>query len=173
MAPFDIVISRHFYEIRENFRVGLKRRGLGFDEDIFSDSCLKCLETLKDKELTDQEAVKYLWVAYVNKLKTPERMKFESIPDTITEEIDVIDEGYDHSIDELYSIIINSLKGKFEEDLVEAWKLHFAQGLSYKELREMGYDYNFNPEFKKISRFIKNKLVPENHTVKELSKKYH
>lgn len=167
MGTFSFYISNYFYEIKSNFQSGLKKRGLKFDEDIFSESCLKCLETLKDKEITEQEALKYFWVAYVNRLKTPDKILFESF-----DEIDIMDEDYDSEIDELYDILIENLNKKFDNDLVEAWRLHFAKGVKYKELKEMGYDYNFNPEFKKIIRYIKNKLLEENPRCKELSKKF-
>lgn len=169
MKSFDFIISESFYEIYENFKIGLKRRGLKFDDDIFSDSYLKCVETLKNKELTKKEAIKYLWVAYINRLKMPDKIKFESF-DSIKHNIE--DEEYDNDIDEIYNILFIYLRKNFSEKLIEAWRLHFEKGLTYKELKDMGYDYNFNPEFKKIIRYIRNKLLKDCKEYYELTKRF-
>lgn len=168
MDSFDFIIGKYFYEIKSNFQSGLKKRGLRFDEDIFSDSYLKCCETLGDKEMTKKEALKYFWVAYINRLKTPDKIKFESFEDSNI----IDDDEYDHEIDELYNILMEFLNKKFDNRLVEAWRLHFEKGIKYDDLRKLGYDFNFNPEFKKIMRYIRNKLSNESSRYKELVEKF-
>ena len=53
-----------------------------------------------------------------------------------------------------------------------AYIFYFEKGIKYDDLRKLGYDFNFNPEFKKVMRYIRNKLSNESSRYKELVEKF-
>ena len=67
---FSDIVAENFNEIYKNFRIGLKSKGYAFSEDIMNDAFISCVTTLKDKQMSKQEALKYYWTAYINRFKT-------------------------------------------------------------------------------------------------------
>lgn len=168
---FADIVAENFDEIRGNFRKGLPAKGYQYDEDIMSDAFISCCNALKDKELTKPEALKYYWAAYINKYKTHlSKVKFHL--DIDDEDIDVIDEVYDDTIDGIYDIITKAVREKFGEEEAKIWELHTCQGLTAKELKVMGYDNIENLVYftRKIKRYIMNHVIPQNQKLQELIK---
>ena len=67
---FSIIIARNLDEIRNNFIIGLRKIGYGFDEDMFVDVGIRCALTLNGKPITKKELIKYFWTAYINTFKS-------------------------------------------------------------------------------------------------------
>lgn len=177
---FADIIAENFEEIRNNFKKGLINKGYSFDEDLMNDAFISCNDTLKDKELTKTEAIKYYWTAYINKFKTAEANKkpivsFDDIVEgydtDIDEEIDIINEPYNEDIDKIYNYIIEKIQDHFGLKLWYIWELHVCYGKSPKQIECMGIveDINYNSFCKKVKRFI-NKLIEEDDSLKELIK---
>ena len=168
---FADIVAENFNEIRGNFRKGLPAKGYRYDEDIMSDAFISCCNALKDKELTKSEALKYYWAAYINKYKTYlSKTKFHL--DIDDEDIDVIDDVYDDTIDGMYDIITKAVREKFGEEEATIWELHTCQGLTDKELKSMGYNCIENLVYftRKIKRYIMNHVIPQNQKLQELIK---
>lgn len=166
-SSFINIVSNNFESLKHNFQIGLKAHGYEFDEDLFIDTLLRCSCTLKDHIMTEKEAAKYYWVAYVNGLK-----KLKSKPtefDIDDYDIDLLEESYNEDLDQLYDYIMKSISSKFGEKIMTAWKLHICSGLTYKELKAQGFDIKFNYEFKRITRFIRNHLVKNKMFIELLS----
>lgn len=167
---FADIVADNFYEIRDNFKKGLKGKGYKYDEDVLSDAFISCNTALKDKYLTKEEAVKYYWTAYINKLKSKSAKNSNivyisdiSYNDDIFEQykdIDVIDEQYNEDVDILYNYIMSKVEEKYGEYETRIFDLHICQGVHTKELIKMGYtDVNFEYLTKKIKRYIKNHII--------------
>lgn len=166
---FADIVAENFNEIHGNFKKGLPLKGYIYDEDLMSDAFLSCCNALKDKLLTKQEALKYYWAAYINKFKT-QVSKVKFYVDIEDEEIDVIEENYDSTIDEIYNIIIEAVRDKYGIRDAYVWELYACQGKSAKEIKSVGITHienfvNFN---KKIKRYIAKHVIPNNLRLQEL-----
>lgn len=135
------------------------RYSYNFDEDLFIDTCLKSIKT---PGLTDSELKKYIFISYINNYKSKKYIPFISL-----EDINIISE-IDHSqnIYELYDILIKEISEKFGKDITKNWIDHFCKNIKYKDLENIGVDYNL--EFKKIKRYILNDLCKHNEKIKNL-----
>lgn len=177
---FANIIAEKFEEIRDNFKKGLANKGYIFDEDLMNDAFISCNNTLKDNKLTEKEAIKYYWTAYINKFKTAEANKkpivsFDDIVEgydtDIDEEIDVVNEPYNEDIDKIYNIILDEIRDNYGLKLAYIWELHVCYGKTPKQIRSMGIDdeINYNSFCKKVKRFI-NRTINGNESLKELIK---
>ena len=63
---FNDIVASNLDEIKKNFTIGLKKNGYLFDEDMFVDVGIRCATTLKDREMSKDECIKYFWTAYNN-----------------------------------------------------------------------------------------------------------
>jgi hypothetical protein len=171
-SKFADIVADNFYEIRDNFKRGLKGKGYEYDEDVLSDAFISCNLSLKDKYLTKEEAVKYYWTSYINKLKTKSSKPLNTVyisdisyDDDVFDQykdIDVIDEQYNEDIDILYNYIMNKVVEKYGEYEARIFELHICQGIHTKDLIAMGYvDVNFEYLIKKIKRYIKTHVIKE------------
>ena len=171
-STFPHIVAEYYNEIVRNFRTGLKSHGYQYDEDIMNDAFISCYNTLKDKELTKQEALKYYWVAYVNKYKT--RQEHENIIDcydNVEEEFEDIElDHYNSTIDKIYDIIISGVQDHFGVRKATIWEMYACQGKSSKEIRAMGFNDIDNYAYftKQVKRYIKNHIIAENRELQEL-----
>jgi hypothetical protein len=171
---FADIVAENFKEIQGNFRKGLPSKGYSYDEDIMNDAFISCCNALKDKELTKSEALKYYWTAYINKHKThSSKIKHHiQIDEERDEEIGVIEETYDNTIDNIYDIIMKGVRDKFGVRDARIFELHTCQGLTSKEIQDMGFDHVENLMYftRKIKRYIMNHIIPSNQKLQELIK---
>ena len=169
---FVDIVAANYDEIVRNFKVGVKNRGYVFDEDIMNDAFVSCFNSLKDKKLTKQEALKYYWVAYVNKYKN--RQEHEQIMDcydNVEEEFeDIENECYNSTTDRIYDIIISGVQDHYGVRKATIWEMYACQGKSSKEIRAMGFNDidNFAYFTKQVKRYIKNHIIAENRELQEL-----
>lgn len=167
---FQDIVAEDFTEICRNFQLGLPKKGFQYDEDVMSDVYLSCFNALKDKLLTKEEAIKYYWTAYINKMKTiASKQNFiVSFEDVLEEDIE--DVPYNNSTDSIYQIITNELQDKFGVRTAIIWELHACHGMTTKEIKNMGYvkDTNLAYLSKKMKRYIKNHIIQENEKLKEI-----
>lgn len=155
---FNELVVKDFYVLKTKFQTKLKTMGLEFDEDLFVDTMLKCDKALINKDLPKHDLLKYWWVSYCNEVKRNKNIVYIDIND----DIDSCDEMYEDIVDDIYNFVIKELNNNFDNTVIDAWINHICHNKSYKELIEMGYNYKFNNEFKKITRFIKNKILKTN-----------
>lgn len=169
---FSAIVAENYNEIVRNFKSGLKTKGYKFDEDIMNDAFLSCYNTLKDKEITKQEALKYYWVAYINKYKTKvNKVNIIDYHEDMEEDFDDIESKcYNPIKDKIYNIIINELSDKFGVRKAIIWELYTCEGMSPQEIKKMGLDVisNFVCFSKQMKRYIKNHIIPTNRELKEL-----
>ena len=166
---FANIVADNFQEIQRNFKAGLRDKGYQYNEDIMNDAFISCNQSLKDRLLSKKEAIKYYWVAYINKYKTTvskNKLKYVDILD----DIDTEDEEYNDTIDEIYKIIISEIQDRFGLRKAYIWDLYVCQGKSAKEIRSMGImDVdNFVYFTRSIKRYIQNHIIPKNKKLQEL-----
>jgi hypothetical protein len=169
---FSDIVAENYNEICRNFRVGLKAKGYSFDEDIMNDAFISCSNNLKDKYITKQEALKYYWVAYINKYKNKSNKacRVDCVED-MDEKFEYIEnKKYDNTIDKIYNIIIGELQDHFGIRKASIWEMYACQGISAKEIRAMGLNdvTNFAYFTKQVKRYIKNHIIAENKELQEL-----
>ena len=157
MNGFSDAIAENFNKIRTDFEKKSYKLFEEFNEDLFMDAYIKCSETLKNKEMSKEEYIKYYWVSYVNGFKTlkSETPNVISIDDPNREHIISLYTPYNISIDITCETIISNVKLKFGDYYAGAWLLHILENKTYKELKELGYDFKFNDVFKNITKWIR------------------
>lgn len=169
---FSDIVAENYTEIERNFRSGLKSKGYPWDEDVMNDAFLSCYNSLKDKKITKQEAIKYYWVSYLNKLKTklhnPSIMDYKE--DMVEEFDDIEVTKYDTTIDRIYDIIIWGLQDQFGVRKASVWELYTCRGIQAKELKKMNINCvdNYSYFTKQMKRYINNHIIPESKELKEL-----
>ena len=163
---FNDILSRDFENIRKKFQNDIIKHGYIFDEDIFIDVYLRCIKGLHNRGLNRVQCIKYLWEAYLNKLKQVQSKKIFVGP--INCDIEIIDETYNINIDRLYNHLIKVIKDKFGENITHAWIDHFCYDKTYKELEPIYKDMKFNFEFKRIKKYILTKLLRYDEELKSL-----
>lgn len=169
---FSTIVAENYNEIVRNFKSGLKSKGYIFDEDIMNDAFLSCYNTLKDKKITKQEALKYYWVAYINKFKNKVNKVglldyYEDMSDNFE---NIESEKYDPTIDRIYDIIIGELQDQFGTRKAYIWELYACKGVSSKDIKAIGLNCvnNFAYFTKQMKRYIKKHIIPTNLELKEL-----
>ena len=178
MKTFSDLVRMNYDSIVQNFKSGLKRQGYVYDEDVMNDAFISCVNALKDKLMTQDEAIKYYWTSYINKLKTESKRKYyEEVWDEEDEELEeelmnIADTPYNDIPDKIYSIIIPAVYEEYGDRLGYIWEQYTCYGKSPKELKAMGYDDvdNYVAFTRKVKRFILNRLLPNNPILKELVK---
>lgn len=173
MNTFANIVAENFDEIRRNFKSGLKDKGYPWDEDIMSDAFLNCVNTLKDRELDKKDAIKYYWVAYVNKYKTLiSKHKLLSYDEELDDVINIRDDArpYDSSIDRIHDIIIEELQDHYGVRKAYIWELYVCKDVPQKEIAAMGLKgvKNYAYFTKQVKRYIQNHIIPQNSELQEL-----
>jgi hypothetical protein len=167
------LVANNFEEIRKNFRSGLKDKGYPWDEDIMSDAFVSCMTTLKDRLMSKQEALKYYWVAYINKYKTASsKSKILSYEEELDDVINIKDESrpYDKTIDKIYDIILSELQDHYGIRKAYIWEMYVCKDIPSKEILAMGFKdvKNFAYFTKQVKRYIQNHIIPQNKELQEL-----
>lgn len=169
---FSDIVADNYEEICRNFRVGLKAKGYTFDEDIMNDAFISCCSNLNDKYMTKQEALKYYWVAYINKYKNKSNKAGRvNCVENMDEKFEYIEsKKYDSTVDKIYNIIIGELQDHFGVRKASIWEMYACKGIPAKEIKAMGFNdvTNFAYFTKQIKRYIKNHIIAENKELQEL-----
>lgn len=146
------------------------KNNITFNEDVFMDTIVRCMNTFSQINATDNDVDNYFWIAFkqnshsnFSRNKFRNTINFEDVGDSF------FNEEYNADIDEMVDLIENEVKQKFGAVICEAWKLHICNGLTYAELEENGYKgLNLHNEFRQIKRHICNKLIHKNNKLRML-----
>lgn len=155
----DIVASR-YKEIRSLFKTRLYNSGLQFDEDLFNDTFIKCVNKFGNDEITYDVTVKYFWTAYFNTIKS-ELIK-ESYTEPLDEELhDCLDDNYNEYTDEdfardIYNKVSKAVKDKFGADEATIYMMYKYHNWKECDLIAAGYScHNLTDRIKTMHRFVK------------------
>lgn len=149
--PFLDFIAKNLRSLIKSFKEKIAKSGLNFDEDVFSETMLKCNEKLKGKNLPDEEMASYFWVAF--KLNTLRELKYlrnnttDIIPDSSNEENLPFNE-------EKFEKVSNIIIKHFGERLYTLFAMH-ANGMSYNELGKITDVNKLKYQFRKIRDYVR------------------
>ena len=154
---FLTYVANNFKTIKNKFELQIKRVGLSFDEDIFSDTILKCNEKLKESNINDKEMLYYFWMAFKN--NTLREIGY--IRNNTTGQIpeDIIDEYDDEKID-LFDVVTKLIIDEFGEEIYQLFSLH-ANGMTYEELYKITKKENLKYIFRKVREYVRGKIKKE------------
>lgn len=146
-----------------------KKNNIDFDEDVFMDTVLKCIDTFPTENATDVDVDNYFWISFKqNSISATTRNKFRNTID-IDDADDIIDVQYNEDIDIIVDTIRDAVRIEFGEELYNAWILHVCEKYTYKDLSDCGYGHlNLHNAFKKIKRYVLNKVVNKNVALKTM-----
>lgn len=163
-------IEPRFKSFKKKIEKMSKKYNVEFDEDIFMDTIISCMQTFSTKDATDTDIENYFWIAF--KQKTFSNFSRNKFRDTINFDNfgdDIIDEYYNKDIDEIVDLIKSEVKAEFGDKIYDAWILHVCNDYTYIELEKIGYEgLNLHNEFRQIKRHICNKFVKTNKKLKTL-----
>ena len=169
-GSFADVVASNYEEIQRNFKSGVIDKGYEWNEDLLHDAFISCMSSLKDKQMSKTEAIKYFWTAYVNKYKTKKSKVHheESIED---HDVDEVCEVYNEDKDHIYNIIIEAVQDEYGLRKAYIWEMYVCEGKSAKEIHQLGFNDvdNFVYFTRKVKRFIK-RFIESDPKLKELVK---
>ena len=154
---FLTYVANNFKTIKNKFELHIKRVGLSFDEDIFSDTILKCNEKLKESNINDKEMLYYFWMAFKNNTLREIGYIRNNTTDQIPE--DIIDEYDDEKID-LFDVVTKLIIDEFGEEIYQLFSLH-ANGMTYEELYKITKKENLKYIFRKVREYVRRKIKKE------------
>lgn len=146
-------IGANFRKLSNVFKKRMEKNNLPFDEDLFSDTILKCNEKLKDKNLSDDEIMGYFWMAFktntIREFKYLRNNTINKIPDVSD------DDNEDDYVTEKFNRVTKLIIDKFGEELYRLFMLH-VNGLSYDKLMRETKIHNLKYQFRKIREYVRN-----------------
>lgn len=143
-------IGNNFDKVKNKFEEYITNMGHTFDEDVFSETLLKCDTKMKDKEITGSEMQSYFFMAFKNNTLREKKYARNNTTDKIPENL-LEEEPYDEEvINDITRLIIEN----FGTELYGLFLLH-ANGKKYKELEEMTTLKNLKYKFRKIREFVR------------------
>ena len=154
---FLTYVANNFKTIKNKFELQIKRVGLSFDEDIFSDTILKCNEKLNESNINDKEMLYYFWMAFKNNTLREIGYIRNNTTDQIPE--DIIDEYDDEKID-LFDVVTKLIIDEFGEEIYQLFSLH-ANGMTYEELYKITKKENLKYIFRKVREYVRGKIKKE------------
>jgi hypothetical protein len=170
-------VNKFFHAVGPNFDVfkrkmeqRAKKNNIHFDEDVFMDTVLRCMNTFPTENATTIDIDNYFWRAFKqNSFSNFSRNKFRDTINLDEFGDDIIDEEYNADIDEIVDLIKAEVKNEFGHQIYDAWLLHVCNDYTYTELEKNGYKgLNLHNEFRQIKRHICNKFVKNNNKLKTL-----
>lgn len=164
-------IESRFKRFKSKIKKISHKNKIEFDEDVFMDSIIRCSETFKKENATDDDIDNYFWKAYKQNIfssYTRDKFKNSVLIDDFEENDNVCE--YCVDIDEIVEIIKKEVHEHFGDKIFDAWLLHICNGLTYEEL-ESDCEYaglDLHNQFRQIKRYITQKYVNKNLDLKRL-----
>ena len=171
IGNFHTIIKDSYNELIVNFKYAAYNHGLKYDYDVFADTYDKCHNTLINKNIKKDDAIRYFWASFSNNLKRlNKKTKYTPTIVDLNENCNqIIDTEYNETKFQIADIIKSKIINKFGKKSFDIWYLHFIDGKTYEELIDMGYDnINFHNLFRQIRYYIKITLPNEEPEFKKL-----
>lgn len=129
-----------------------KREKAEFDEDVYHDTLIKCIERLKNKNFEPSEIMHYIVVSFKTNMlrdKTYACNKYRA-----TDDIETIKVETDSKNDFDFNLILSSIYKKFGKNYHEIF-LDWLNGMTIKELNKKYDKTNMRYVIERIKDFIK------------------
>ena len=169
---FLSLIGSDLNRIKNFFKKGLEKYNIRFDDDIFSDTMLKCAEKFNKTGFDKNIAMQYFWISFKNnslKINQRHKWRYESMDD-MSKYYSIPNETYDNRTDIVYDIVMDYVSSDFNPEICNLWKMHVTQGYTYEDLEKMTEINNLHYQFRKIRDSIRTKLPDINPEFKKIIK---
>lgn len=157
-GPFLSCIGERFYEIKHSFKTKISRLGLAFDEDIFSDTLVKCNDALSKRSLGSNKMIFYFWSAFKNNTLRDLNYSRNKLRGEFPE--DVIDEIDFETVTEDFEKISRMVILEFGDEMYEYFVLH-ANGMPYEKLYQLSKIDNLKYRFRRIREYVRENFSKE------------
>lgn len=154
---FTLVESK-YDKIKQQFTIAVKKSlKADFNEDVFHDTILKCSEKEWSEDVTEEDLLNYLFMAYRTNLIREGQYacnKYTVITDDFPDiPLNDIEENYDYYdlIDKIKSYIIKQYNAKTFEECYD----RVVYGKSIKKLEKEYQDTNLRYKLDKIKKEVK------------------
>lgn len=162
--PFFANVDARFESFKTKMQKMAYKAKIGFDEDIFMDTLVKCMHSFKNPSPTNDDVDRYFWSAFrqntytsISRDRLRNRVNIETLPESIDES------EYDETIDDIANMMEEEIRSTFGDNVYEAWALHVCENKTYKELDRLGYEgMNYHNEFRQIKRYMTGKFLKKN-----------
>lgn len=134
MCTFLDIVGEEYDALKENFRRIIVSEGMRFDEDVFSDTLLKCQERFDNEDVGRDDAVGYFWKSFRNNT-IRERYYHRNCLKADLGEHDAVS-FEDDSV--MLKNVLGGMSKEFGVDRTEMFLRH-ASGESYKDIGQ-GFD---------------------------------
>ena len=125
-----------------------------FDEDIFHDTLIKCMDKFNDRKFDENEFKAYITSSFkMNVIRSKQYYDVSMKSDT---DVETLDSTVTMQINCDFNTIINDIKEKFGNESCEKF-LDWLEDKSIKEINEMYNCKNSRYLIDKIKDYIKNK----------------
>lgn len=163
-------VEHRFESFKKKMKKLSAKNDIIFDEDVFMDTIIRCMETFSTENASDSDVDNYFWIAFKqNYFSNFSRNKFRNTVNFDEYGDNIFDDEYNSDIDEIVDLIKNEVKDKFGEEIYQAWIFHVCDGYTYEELEQYGYKgLNLHNEFRQIKRYISQKFINKNNNLKRL-----
>lgn len=147
----DMYMIKNYDKLKLELIKYCKHNGIIFDEDVFHDTLIKCLDKVSDMSNFNN----YLFVSFRNNMAREKlyhrNLMHSELPDNYEQSIN------DTEVLVEYNDLQRLLKQQFGEVLTEIFNKHL-EGYSIKELEEMYNTTQLTYKLKKIKDFCKKHL---------------
>ena len=151
--PINEFISANYNKIKTTLKKEWhKLETEAFDEDVFHDTLIKCMEQLKDKELPSSEIISYIVAAF--KTNTIREKSYAFNKYKADDEIDTIRIETTPRNDIDFNFILSEVCQKFGKSDYEVF-LDWLDGMTIKELNEKYNKTNLRYVIERIKKYIK------------------
>lgn len=148
---FMFYISKNFQEIKENFKRQITALGFLFDEDVFSDTIIKCNDKINKNfpNIMDEEMINYFWQAF--KINTMRELKY--LRNKTTDEFPLLYEEEEVTNDK-FDAVSDLIIKQFGKNIYKLFLLH-ANGTPYSELVKMTNINNLKYQFRCVREYVR------------------
>lgn len=146
------IIGVHYKDIVSLFKS--RQHIVEFDSDAFGDAFINCAEKFGNNEIDYDTAVKYFWVAYVNRCKSNLLIELKHPCVSIDDVNDIEDEESD--LVDFYNKSMDIIEENFGENWMMIYSLYKYYNWSEDDLKNAGYTFtNLKENIRDIHKFIK------------------
>lgn len=152
-------VGEHLNVLKGKFATQIRKLGYDFDEDIFSDTIVKCNEKFFDDEALENEMENYFWASFKNNTMrelnyywSRNKVSDENITDEVMGSTE--DDNIKEDVYEEYIIVSNMIIKEFGIQLYKLFSLH-ANGTEYDELIRESNIKDLKYQFRKIREYVR------------------
>lgn len=148
-------INSNYKSIKKMLKVEWRKMETSeFDEDIFHDTLIKCMDKFNDKDFIEDEFKAYIVSSF--KMNVIRSKQYYNVSMKSNDDVETLDSCISNKLDVDYNIIIRDIRETFGDENCEK----FLDWLENKSIKEINETYNCNNSrylIDKIRNYVKDK----------------